>query len=133
MKTEEERRKDALQFAHGLVTILIIATAAIFGLVGLHAHADSIRWLSLISMSVLLFGAYYLQRPQLRPSPPPLHSDDRAMRVFYAYRKWSTRIAWTIAVAWAAYMTFALITGRAPIARSAHAHVSTPSTNQPSK
>jgi hypothetical protein len=29
MKTEEERRKDALQFAHGLVTILIIATAAI--------------------------------------------------------------------------------------------------------
>ena len=132
MKTEEERRKDALQFAHGLVTILIIATAAIVGLVGLHAHADSIRWLSLISMSVLLFGAYYLQRPQLRRSPP-LHSDDRAMRIFYAYRKWSTRLAWTIAVAWAAYMTFALITGHAPIARSAHAHVSTPSTNQPSK
>jgi hypothetical protein len=119
VKTEQERRKDALEFAHGLVTILIIATAAIVGLVGLHAHADSIRWLSLISMSVLLFGAYYLQRPQLRTSPPP-RSDDRAMRVFYAYRKWSTRIAWTIAVAWAAYMTFMMITGRAPVARHHH-------------
>jgi hypothetical protein len=129
MKTEEERRKDALQFAHSLVTILIIATAAIFGFVGLHTHADSIPWLSLISMSVLLFGAHYLQRPQLSNSQP--HSDDRAMRVFYAYRKWSTRIAWTIAVAWAAYMTFALISGRAPVARRDHVPAS--STNQPNK
>ena len=118
MKTEQERRKDALEFAHGLVTILIIATAAIFGLVGAHTQVNSIRWLSLIAMSVLLFGAHYLQRPQLSNSQP--HSDDRAMRVFYAYRKWSTRIAWTIAVAWAAYMTFMMITGRAPVARHHH-------------
>jgi hypothetical protein len=131
MNTEEERRKAALQVALGLVTILIIATAAIFGVVGLRAHTDSIRWLSLISMSVLLFGAYYLQRPQLRTAPP-LHSDDRAMRVFYAYRKWATRIAWTIAVAWAGYMTFALVTGRVPLARR-RAHIPTASTNQPSK
>ena len=99
---------------HGLVTILIIATAAIFGLVGAHTQVNSIRWLSLIAMSVLLFGAYYLQRPQLHTSPPP-YSNDRVMRAFYAYRKWSTRLAWTIAIAWAAYMSFALITGRTPV------------------